>query len=314
MKERIYYAINESGARLAKNMSSFNDYRTGSRTADYQAQVNEAYEAADQVATKKPDQAETAYKLAERYSRLLANNINKDISISCRCPSVMISGPANFPVRKKEKQIAAWDKNYSERKYIDELLSKLRNMMYGPNVIKSGDQNAIEKLKDKLAKLEQNQEYMKQVNAFYRKHKTLEGCSLLSPEDQAKLTEAMAQSWHMEDKPFVTYQTSNNNQNINATRKRIESLEAAKQKPAETEENENYKVVENSEIMRLQIIFEGKPEPEVRDILKSNGFKWAPSQNAWQRQLTPNALYSKKLVIAKLDTFYNIGEVESVNY
>lgn len=26
--------------------------------------------------------------------------------------------------------------------------------------------------------------------------------------------------------------------------------------------------------------------------MKSNGFKWAPSQGAWQRQLTKNAIYA----------------------
>ena len=40
--------------------------------------------------------------------------------------------------------------------------------------------------------------------------------------------------------------------------------------------------------MRIQLFFEGKPEPEVRDILKSNGFRWAPSVGAWQRQLNNN--------------------------
>ena len=60
------------------------------------------------------------------------------------------------------------------------------------------------------------------------------------------------------------------------------------------------KVVENTEIMRLQLIFDGKPEPEVRDILKSNGFRWAPSQGAWQRQLTNNAKYALKCVMKEL--------------
>lgn len=52
--------------------------------------------------------------------------------------------------------------------------------MYGPVVIKSSDENVIEKLEEKLEKLEQSQEYMKQVNAAHRKNKTLSGCSLLS--------------------------------------------------------------------------------------------------------------------------------------
>lgn len=48
--------------------------------------------------------------------------------------------------------------------------------------------------------------------------------------------------------------------------------------------------------MRLQLIFDGKPEDAVRDILKKNGFKWSPKNGAWQRQLTDNALFSLKRV------------------
>ena len=58
--------------------------------------------------------------------------------------------------------------------------------------------------------------------------------------------------------------------------------------------------VENTEAMRYQIIFDGKPEPEVRYLLKSNGFKWAPSQGAWQRQITSNGRYALGKVIEKL--------------
>lgn len=40
---------------------------------------------------------------------------------------------------------------------------------------------------------------------------------------------------------------------------------------------------------RLQIIFDDKPDADMRSELKSEGFRWAPSQGAWQRQLTDNA-------------------------
>ena len=46
--------------------------------------------------------------------------------------------------------------------------------------------------------------------------------------------------------------------------------------------------------MRLQLIFEGKPELEMRTLLKSKGFKWSPLNNCWQRQLTNNARYDLK--------------------
>ena len=35
---------------------------------------------------------------------------------------------------------------------------------------------------------------------------------------------------------------------------------------------------------------EDKPDADTRQALKSEGFKWAPSQGAWQRQLNQNAI------------------------
>lgn len=53
--------------------------------------------------------------------------------------------------------------------------------------------------------------------------------------------------------------------------------------------------------MRLQLIFEEKPEQEVREILKANGFKWSPKNGCWQRQLTGNARYAGRRVIQALE-------------
>ena len=73
-------------------------------------------------------------------------------------------------------------------------------------------------------------------------------------------------------------------------KKRIAQLEKAS-----TRETTEYdfqgvcRVVENVEENRLQFFFDGKPDAETRAVMKSNGFRWAPSQGAWQRQLTSNA-------------------------
>ena len=48
-------------------------------------------------------------------------------------------------------------------------------------------------------------------------------------------------------------------------------------------------------------MFEEKPEQEVREVLKSNGFRWAPSQEAWQRQLNNNARYALQKVVEQLE-------------
>ena len=98
--ERVYYAINESAARTAHSMMSFSDYQEGSKTAEYQGYVNKAYDLADKVAEARPEEAERVYKLAERYSRKMAENMNDSSRIGMMCPSVMISGAGNFPDRK----------------------------------------------------------------------------------------------------------------------------------------------------------------------------------------------------------------------
>ena len=51
-------------------------------------------------------------------------------------------------------------------------------------------------------------------------------------------------------------------------------------------------VIQNTEANRLQLIFDGKPSDETRELLKKNGFKWSPKNTAWQRQLTTNALHT----------------------
>lgn len=68
-----------------------------------------------------------------------------------------------------------------------------------------------------------------------------------------------------------------------------------------TFEREGLQVIENFDMDRLQIVFADKPSAEERDVLKGEAFKWAPSQGAWQRQLTNNARWAAKRVLAKLE-------------
>ena len=60
---------------------------------------------------------------------------------------------------------------------------------------------------------------------------------------------------------------------------------------------EGLKVVENTEAMRIQLIFDDKPSAEVREVLKSNGFRWSPRFSAWQRHLNSNGKYAVEKVL-----------------
>lgn len=301
MNERKYFHINESSARTAHDMMSMRDYTEGSATAEYRSLVDKAYSLADKVAEKKPEEAERAYRLAERYAKKMADYFNRESSIGMMCPSVMISGAGNFPVKKKEKQVAAWDRNHQFYTEVQGILGKIENILYGREIIKSDDERAVEKLEEKLQDMRELQEQMKAANRALRLKDTEAGNDALremgySEEDIKKLREPD----FCGRIGYPDYALQNNNANIHRVEGRIKDLRAVKEKGSSEQEYRTFKVVENTEAMRYQIIFDGKPEPEIRDLLKGHGFKWAPSQGAWQRQITANGRYALKEVVEKL--------------
>lgn len=285
-----YYEINEEAARNANRANSFSDYKAGSATAEYRSLVAEAAEiAANQKEKVDPSYHEKIDNLLDLYSRKLAANLNKRNEILARVPSVLISGPGNFPTRQKEKQNAALEKNMQEYEDIKGILSKIEGV--GKGGISSDDPNAVSKLESKLKDLENLQEKMKQVNAYYRKHNTLEGCPLLSEEEKAQFKDWFDRGI-VRGQPYMSYSLSNNNAEIRRLKQRIESLKKRKDGLFTGWEFEGGKVEANAEANRLQIHFEDKPSPELRSELKSNGFRWAPYSKVWQRQLNGNAIYA----------------------
>lgn len=285
-----YYTINEEAARRANDMNSFRDYKAGSATAEYRRMVDAATELAERQKQRvDPMYHEKIDRLLEIYCRKLAENMNASYSIEARCPSILISGGGNFPVRKKEKQNAARDRNLEEWNYIQGLLDKIRSV--GTGGISSDDPQAVEKLEAKLATLEKHQEMMKAANAAIRMKDPAKGDAKLAelgytPEDIAKLR-APDFCGRI---GYPAYELQNNNANIRRIRGRIAELKKRTENTPEGWEIDGGRVVVNTAENRLQIIFDGKPDADIRTELKGEGFRWAPSQGAWQRQLTDNAM------------------------
>lgn len=285
-----YHTINEEAARRANDMNSFRDYKAGSATAEYRRMVDAATELAERQKQRvDPMYHEKIDRLLEIYCRKLAENMNASYSIEARCPSILISGGGNFPVRKKERQNAARDRNLEEWNYIQGLLDKIRSV--GTDGISSDDPQAVEKLEAKLAALEKHQELMKAANVAIRMKDPTEGDAKLAelgytPEDIAKLREPD----FCGRIGYPAYLLQNNNANIRRIRGRIEELKKRTENTPEGWEFDGGRVVVNTTENRLQIIFDGKPDADIRTELKGEGFRWAPSQGAWQRQLTDNAM------------------------
>lgn len=285
-----YHTINEEAARRANDMNSFRDYKAGSATAEYRRMVDAATELAERQKQRvDPMYHEKIDRLLEIYCRKLAENMNASYSIEARCPSILISGGGNFPVRKKERQNAARDRNLEEWNYIQGLLDKIRSV--GTGGISSDDPQAVEKLEAKLAALEKHQELMKAANVAIRMKDPTEGDAKLAelgytPEDIAKLREPD----FCGRIGYPAYLLQNNNANIRRIRGQIEELKKRTENTPEGWEFDGGRVVVNTTENRLQIIFDGKPDADIRTELKGEGFRWAPSQGAWQRQLTDNAM------------------------
>ena len=287
----VYYTINEGAARRANDMNSFSDYKPGSATAEYRQMVDKAVEIGERQKKRvDPMYHEKIDSLVDTYARKLAENMNSSFSIEARVPSILITGGSNFPVRKKEKQNAARDRNMEEWNDIQGLLDKIRST--GMGGISADDPQAIQKLEAKLEKLQASQDTMKAVNAYYRKHKTLDGCPNLSAERIEKMKAEMSSQWHIEDKPYPSWALSNNNAEIRRIKGRIAELTKKQETAYAGWEFDGGKVEANREDNRLQIFFEEKPDEKTREALKENGFRWSPKAGAWQRQLNDNAIYA----------------------
>jgi hypothetical protein len=184
------------------------------------------------------------------------------LSAKSRCVSSMITGPARFNNRRNEK---ANNSEHNRSVELLEYLEKLKKVAYkkaNPTTdIYSNNPDCIKLLKEKIELLETKQEQMKAEN------KTKAGS-------------------------FQHFELTNNRAKIKAVKDRLASIEKIKSFEDKIITFEGFSIRQNVVEMRLQILFESKPEEKVRIILKKNGYKWAPTQNAWQRQLTASALWN----------------------
>lgn len=161
----------------------------------------------------------------------------------------------------------------------------------GKSGISSDDPEAVVKLQEKLDKLKAEQANMVALNKLIRK-----GDKAALAAEPFNLSPAAIEDLFKPDFVgrigFPSYLLSNNNANIRRIEGRIAELKRnATRETKETELPGNVKIVENAEANRLQVFFPGKPDASIRTRLKSRGFRWAPSEGAWQRHLTAGAKY-----------------------
>ena len=202
-----YYPINEGAARRAKEMNSFSDYKEGSATAEYRAMVDKAAAIAEQQKSRvDPMYHEKIDHLLDTYARKLAENMNQGFAIDARVPSVLIAGPSNFPVGKKEKQNRARDSNMEEWRHIQGLLDKI-SMPSGvcePEE-RSPCMNKIDKLDKELEKArEKAAEWQAKIRELEKQKQEEENSQIVQAVRSLKLTPAQLMAFLNNPKNSLT--------------------------------------------------------------------------------------------------------------
>jgi hypothetical protein len=163
--------------------------------------------------------------------------------------------------------------------------------------ISSDDPDAVDKIQERLEKLERKQQQMRDANKLVRK-KDIPGLVALGyTEDIAK---KLLEPDFCGRLGFPDYALTNNSANIRRLKLRVKSLERTTQAESKEEEHQGYTYREDTEENRIMFIFPGKPSDAIRKILKGYGMKWSPTRGAWVRQLTANGRYSAGLIHKEL--------------
>lgn len=289
------YEIDEKAAARAKEMTSFGEYVFGSATREYKIQCEKAL----LLAEKQKDRVDTIHhgKIDEeldRYCRRLAEAINEGYRIDASSPSVMIAGPDGMdPVRQAKKE-AAMERHMEKMRDVQEILEGISAI--GTAGISSADPEALPKLRQKLADLEERQAHMKRVNSFWRKHRRLDGCPGLTDSEKAALQVALSRSWEEKPVPYAAFMLANNNAEITRLRKRIFTLEQLQEADIPGWVFPGGEVIINKELGRVQIRFDEKPGEEERAELCRSAFHWSGREGCWQRLLTQNAIRAAQVL------------------
>ena len=170
------------------------------------------------------------------------------------------------------------------------------------NSIFSDDPEAITKLKERIEELESNQEYMKKINAAFRKCKGDWDKLDIADNIKEELIKAQKRDWRDQGKfiPFESYALSNNRQNITRLKNRLKELESRIDEVSTEKQFGDIKIIDNIEDNRVQIFFPDKPNGEIRKKLKANGFRWSRNNGAWQRHRSSWALYLAEELIKEI--------------
>ncbi len=206
-----------------------------------------------------------------------------------RCMSAFIVGPARFPSARMQKYSGWADNKMREiSSFIERAEKSIKRRYYkDPKApIKSSDPDAVERLEAKIASYREWQETMKAANAIIRKAKGDEEkarAGLLKMGISEQNAAQMLTPDYCGRIGFPSWQLSNNLAEIKRLESRLVKVKKAQETaPEEIETKSGIRIEKCPQDNRIRIHFPGKPEEEIRTLLKTYGFRWSPRLGVWQ--------------------------------
>lgn len=241
-------------------------------------------------------QSQLPDELREDFETRYLDLTSRWLSALSRCASPAVTGPAKFPVKRMQK---ANEAERNARMKLDEWAKKFVHRVTHPTQHRLTGWAEIERLQMKVDQLTELQELMKACNAIVRKK---------SLSDEEKVDEMVSLGQHEKTakdllepdfcgrRGFPSYALTNNLAKIKQAQGRIGSLT----KMVNTENSEvelDWGTIElDYQEERIRLHFNEIPSDELRTQLKQNAFKWSRTNQAWQRQLTDNAMRATKRI------------------
>lgn len=220
-----------------------------------------------------------------------------------RCFSQMITGAGGWKAstfRRHEKTNAAEKAAYGRlEQWCDKVIKRCNRQE------RLTGWAEVERLQEKLDGLTELQETMKAANKIIRSKKLAEvekvdelvalgfsestALKLMEPDYCGRIG-------------FATFQLSNNLAKIKDTEAKIKRH--AKMAQREDEEQGYWWGTLRTDYAdeRYRFVFNGKPAQTIITLMKESGFRWSPSNKAWQRQITANAKFAVSRIIEKLES------------
>ena len=210
-----------------------------------------------------------------------------------RCFSVLVTGAGNFNQRQHQKRN---DAERNARKRLEEWKEKtVKRLNRKERLVGMAE---VERLTAELEKCEDVHQKMKDVNAIIRrKCKDEEKVDAIVAECGIKEEQAKELVYPDHDRGvfsqgFTSYSLSLNLAKIKDLKAKIARHEKLAGKQDRTVEFDRFVIEMCYSEERIRIRHAERPSREEVAMLKSNAFKWSPSNQAWQRQMTQNAMYA----------------------